>query len=144
MNKKYIEFLKPYILAQERMIEDQRNRLDELNKIIDTAQFNKTEFVHINKTTNNDLVFYNLEVSVINPIRRTFRTSKINLIPEGRNINKSQPTIKILSTKSNDKYILINIEIIDKQIHYERTYLYNKDTYLMKFISPQELNLYKE
>ena len=138
-----IKLLEALISHQERIIIQSQERNEELHKLLDKAHFDQTEFIYINKTAHNDEMSYNLMIDIIDPIRRTYNVSKIVLLPE-IDINKEQPIANIVSTKSNDKYILITVEIIDRQLHYEKVFLYNKEANTTRLITPQELNLYKE
>ena len=142
-NKQQLEFFKDLVNHQTQTMIDQHRTICELNKLLDKARFDKTEFVYINKTAHDNEVSHNLVIEIINPIRRTYNISKIPLIPLV-NINQEQPIVNILSTKSNKNYILIKVEILVKQSRSERILLHNKQNHTTRFISPQELNLYKE
>ena len=142
-NKQQLEFFKDLVNHQTQTMIDQHKTICELNKLLDKARFDKTEFVYINKTAHDNEVSYNLTIEVIDPAMRTYNTSKIPLIPLV-NINKEQPIVNILSTKSNKNYILIKVEILVKQSRSEKILLHNKQNHTTRFISPQELNLYKE
>lgn len=143
MNKQ-LEFFKDLVNHQTQTMLAQHKTIYELNKLLDKASFKQTEFVYINKTTNNNNeVSYNLTIEIIDPILRTYNTSKIPLIPLV-DINQEQPIVNILSTKSNKNYILIKVEILVKQSRSEKILLHNKQNHSTRFISLQELNLYKE
>ena len=139
-----IKLLEAVINHLERTIIKSQEKNEELHKLLDKAHFDQTEFIYINKTAHNDEVSYNLMIDIIDPIRRTYHTSKISIIPESININQEQLNIDILSIKSNDKYILVTVEIIDKQLSYKKTFLHNKQTHTTRLITSQELDLYKE
>ena len=143
-NQQQLEFFKDLVNHQTQTMIDQHKTICELNKLLDKARFDKTEFVYINKNAQNDGVFYNLIVELINPILRTYNISKIPIFPSGVDINQEQPIVNILSTKSNKNYILIKVEILVKQSRSEKILLHNKQNHTTRFISPQELNLYKE
>ena len=145
MNKKHqqLEFFKDLVNHQTQTMIDQHKTICELNKLLDKATFKQTEFVYINKTAQNNAVSHNLVIEIIDPILRTYNTSKIPLIPVV-DINQEQPIVNILSTKSNKNYILIKVEILVKQSRSEKILLHNKQNHTTRFISPQELNLYKE
>ena len=144
MNKnQQLEFFKDLVNHQTQTMIDQHKTICELNKLLDKARFDKTEFVYINKTAHDNEVSHNLVIEIIDPIRRTYNTSKIPLIPLV-NINQEQPIVNIISTKSNKNYILIKVEILVKQSRSEKILLHNKQNHTTRFISPQELNLYKE
>ena len=142
MNKQ-LEFFKDLVNHQTQTMIDQHKTICELNKLLDKARFDKTEFVYINKTAHDNEVSHNLVIEIIDPIRRTYNISKIPLIPLV-NINQEQPIVNILSTKSNKNYILIKVEILVKQSRSEKILLHNKQNHTTRFISPQEFNLYKE
>ena len=142
-NKQQLEFFKDLVNHQTQTMIDQHRTICELNKLLDKARFDKTEFVYINKTAHDNEVSHNLVIEIINPIRRTYNISKIPLIPLV-NINQEQPIVNILSTKSNKNYILIKVEILVKQSRSEKILLHNKQNHTTRFISSQELNLYKE
>lgn len=144
MNKnQQLEFFKDLVNHQTQTMIDQHKTICELNKLLDKASFKQTEFVYINKTAHDNKVSHNLVIEIIDPILRTYNTSKIPLIPVV-NINQEQPIVNILSTKSNKNYILIKVEILVKQSRSEKILLHNKQNHTTRFISPQELNLYKE
>ena len=145
MNKNHqqLEFFKDLVNHQTQTMIDQHKKICELNKLLDKASFKQTEFVYINKTAHDNEVSYNLTIEVIDPAMRTYNTSKIPLIPLV-NINQEQPIVNILSTKSNKNYILIKVEILVKHSRSEKILLHNKQNHTTRFISPQELNLYKE
>ena len=133
MNKnQQLEFFKDLVNHQTQTMIDQHKTICELNKLLDKASFKKTEFVYINKTAHDNEVSHNLAIEIIDPI--------IPLV----NINQEQPIVNILSTKSNKNYILIKVEILVKQSRSEKILLHNKQNHTTRFISPQELNLYKE
>ena len=142
-NQQQLEFFKDLVNHQTQTMIDQHKTICELNKLLDKASFKQTEFVYINKTAHDNEVSYNLTIEVIDPILRKYNTSKIPLIPLV-NINQEQPIVNILSTKSNKNYILIKVEILVKQSRSEKILLHNKQNHTTRFISPQELNLYKE
>lgn len=135
-----IKLLEALISHQERIIIQSQEKNEELHKLLDKAHFDQTEFIYINKTAHNDEVSYNLMIDIIDPIRRTYHTSTISIIPNV-DINQEQPNIDILSIKSNDKYILVTVDI---QLSYKKTFLHNKQTHTTRLVTPQELNLYKE
>ena len=145
MNKKHqqLEFFKDLVNHQTQTMIDQHKTICELNKLLDKARFDKTEFVYINKTAHDNEVSHNLAIEIIDPAKRTYNISKIPLIPLV-NINQEQPIVNIISTKSNKNYILIKVEILVKQSRSEKILLHNKQNHTTRFISPQELNLYKE
>ena len=145
MNKKHqqLEFFKDLVNHQTQTMIDQHKTICELNKLLDKARFDKTEFVYINKTAHDNEVSHNLAIEIIDPAKRTYNISKIPLIPLV-NINQEQPIVNILSTKANKNYILIKVEILVKQSRSEKILLHNKQNHTTRFISPQELNLYKE
>ena len=144
MNKnQQLEFFKDLVNHQTQTMLDQHKTICELNKLLDKASFKQTEFVYVNKTANNDEVSYNLIVELIDPILRTYNISKIPLIPDV-DINREQPIVNVLSTKSNKTYILIKVEILDKQSRSEKIFLHNKNNHTTRLINPQELKLYKE
>ena len=134
-----IKLLEALISHQERIIIKSQEKNEELHKLLDKAHFDQTEFIYINKTAHDNEVSYNLMIDIIDPIRRTYNTSKISIIPNV-DINQEQLNIDILSIKSNDKYILVTVEITDKQ----KTFLHNKHNNTTRLVTPQELNLYKE
>lgn len=138
--KKTLEYL---MNLQGKSIIALHDRIIELNKILDKARFDKTEFIRINKTSYDNLVSYNLMIEVIDPRLRTHTISKIELISD-IDINREQPVVNILSTKSNSKYILIKVEVLDKELGCEKVFIYNKHTHVARLITPQELKLYKE
>ena len=142
-NQQQLEFFKDLVNHQTQTVIAQHKTIYELNRILDKARFNKTEFVYVNKTANNDEVSYNLTIEIIDPILRTYNISKIPLIPNV-DINREQPIVNILSTKSNKSYILIKVEILVKQSRSERILIHNKQNHSTRFINPQELKLYKE
>lgn len=144
MNKnQQLEFFKDLVNHQTQTMIDQHKTICELNKLLDKASFKQTEFVYINKTAHDNEVSHNLVIEIIDPIRRTYNISKIPLIPLV-DINQEQPIVNILSTKSNKNYILIKVEILVKQSRSEKILLHNKQNHTTRFISSQELNLYKE
>ena len=144
MNKnQQLEFFKDLVNHQTQTMIDQHKTICELNKLLDKASFKQTEFVYINKTAHDNEVSHNLVIEIIDPAMRTYNISKIPLIPLV-NINQEQPIVNILSTKSNKNYILIKVEILVKQSRSEKILLHNKQNHTTRFISPQELNLYKE
>ena len=144
MNKnQQLEFFKDLVNHQTQTMIDQHKTICELNKLLDKASFKQTEFVYINKTAHDNEVSYNLVIEIIDPAMRTYNTSTIPLIPLV-NINQEQPIVNIFSTKSNKNYILIKVEILVKQSRSEKILLHNKQNHTTRFISPQELNLYKE
>ena len=142
-NQQQLEFFKDLVNHQTQTVIAQHKTIYELNRILDKARFNKTEFVYVNKTANNDEVSYNLTIEIIDPILRTYNISKIPLIPNV-DINREQPIVNILSTKSNKSYILIKVEILVKQSRSEKILIHNKQNHSTRFINPQELKLYKE
>ena len=142
-NKQQLEFFKDLVNHQTQTMIDQHKTICELNKLLDKASFKQTEFVYINKTAHDNEVSHNLVIEIIDPAMRTYNTSKIPLIPLV-NINQEQPIVNIFSTKSNKNYILITVEILVKQSRSEKILLHNKQNHTTRFISPQELNLYKE
>lgn len=141
MNKKKI--LEYLMDLQGKSIITLRERINELNKILDKARFDKTDFIRINKTSYDNLVSYNLIIENIDTNLRTHTITKVKLIPD-IDINREQPVVNILSTKSNSKYILIKVEVLDKQFGCEKVFLYNKHNHVTRLITPQELKLYKE
>lgn len=141
MNKKKI--LEYLMDLQGKSIITLRERINELNKILDKARFDKTDFIRINKTSYDNLVSYNLIIENIDTNLRTHTITKVKLIPD-IDINREQPVVNILSTKSNSKYILIKVEVLDKQFGCEKVFLYNKHNHVIRLITPQELKLYKE
>ena len=144
MNKnQQLEFFKDLVNHQTQTMIDQHKTICELNKLLDKARFDKTEFVYINKTAHDNEVSHNLAIEIIDPATRKYNISKIPLIPLV-DINQEQPIVNILSTKSNKNYILIKVEILVKQSRSEKILLHNKQNHTTRFISPQELNLYKE
>ena len=144
MNKnQQLEFFKDLVNHQTQTMIDQHKTICELNKLLDKASFKQTEFVYINKTAHDNEVSHNLAIEIIDPAKRTYNISKIPLIPLV-NINQEQPIVNILSTKSNKNYILIKVEILVKQSRSEKILLHNKQNHTTRFITPQELNLYKE
>ena len=142
-NKQQLEFFKDLVNHQTQTMIDQHKTICELNKLLDKASFKQTEFVYINKTAHDNEVSHNLVIEIIDPAMRTYNISKIPLIPLV-NINQEQPIVNIFSTKSNKNYILIKVEILVKQSRSEKILLHNKQNHTTRFISPQELNLYKE
>ena len=138
-----IKLLETLISHQERIIIKSQEKNEELHKLLDKAHFDQTEFIYINKTAHDNEVSYNLMIDIIDPIRRTYHTSKISIIPNV-DINQEQLNMDILSIKSNDKYILVTVDIIDKQLSYKKTFLHNKHNNTTRLVTPQELNLYKE
>ena len=142
-NKQQLEFFKDLVNHQTNLLVQQNRTIYELNKILDKALFKQTEFVYINKTAHDNEVSHNLVIEIIDPAMRTYNISKIPLIPLV-NINQEQPIVNIFSTKSNKNYILITVEILVKQSRSEKILLHNKQNHTTRFISPQELNLYKE
>lgn len=142
-NQQQLEFFKDLVNHQTQTVIAQHKTIYELNRILDKARFDKTEFVYVNKTAHNDKVSYNLTIELIDPILRTYNISKIPIIPS-IDINREQPIVNILSTKSNKTYILIKVEILVKQSRSERILLHNKQNHSTRFINPQELKLYKE
>ena len=143
-NQQQLEFFKDLVNHQTQTMIDQHKTICELNKLLDKARFDKTEFVYINKTTNNNNeVSYNLVIELIDPVLRTYNISKISLIPN-IDINREQPIVNVISTKSNKTYILIKVEILVKQSRSEKILLHNKQNHSTRFINPQELKLYKE
>ena len=143
-NQQQLEFFKDLVNHQTQTMLDQHKTICELNKLLDKASFKQTEFVYINKTAQNNTVSYNLMIEIIDPVLRTYNTSKIPIFPSGVDINQEQPIVNILSTKSNKNYILIKVEILVKQSRSEKILIHNKQNHTTRFISPQELNLYKE
>lgn len=146
MNKKHqqLEFFKDLVNHQTQTMIAQHKTIYELNRILDKATFKQTEFVYINKTTNNNNeVSYNLTIEIIDPVLRTYNISKIPLIPN-IDINREQPIVNVISTKSNKTYILIKVEILVKQSRSEKILIHNKNNHSTRFINPQELKLYKE
>lgn len=144
-NQQQLEFFKDLVNHQTQTMLDQHKTIYELNRILDKASFKQTEFVYINKTTNNNNeVSYNLTIEIIDPILRTYNISKIPIFPTPIDINREQPIVNVLSTKSNKSYILIKVEILVKQSRSERILLHNKNNHTTRFINPQELKLYKE
>ena len=144
-NQQQLEFFKDLVNHQTQTMLDQHKTICELNKLLDKASFKQTEFVYINKTTNNNNeVSYNLMIEIIDPILRTYNTSKIPIFPTNIDINQEQPIVNVFSTKSNKNYILIKVEILVKQSRSEKVLIHNKQNHTTRFISPQELNLYKE
>ena len=143
-NQQQLEFFKDLVNHQTQTMLDQHKTICELNKLLDKASFKQTEFVYINKTAQNNTVSYNLMIEIIDPVLRTYNTSKIPIFPSGIDINQEQPIVNILSTKSNKNYILIKVEILVKQSRSEKILIHNKQNHTTRFISPQELNLYKE
>ena len=146
MNKKHqqLEFFKDLVNHQTQTMLDQHKTICELNKLLDKASFKQTEFVYINKPANNNEVSYNLMIEIIDPVLRTYNTSKIPIFPTNIDINQEQPIVNVFSTKSNKNYILIKVEILVKQSRSEKVLIHNKQNHTTRFISPQELNLYKE
>ena len=145
MNKnQQLEFFKDLVNHQTQTMIDQHKTICELNKLLDKASFKQTEFVYINKTAQNNTVSYNLTIEIIDPAMRTYNISKIPIFPINIDINQEQPIVNIFSTKSNKNYILIKVEILAKQSRSEKILLHNKQNHTTRFISPQELNLYKE
>ena len=142
-NKQQLEFFKDLVNHQTQTMLAQHKTIYELNRILDKATFKQTEFVYINKTAHDNEVSHNLVIEIIDPAMRTYNISKIPLIPLV-NINQEQPIVNIFSTKSNKNYILIKVEILVKQSRSEKILLHNKQNHTTRFISPQELNLYKE
>ena len=138
--KKTLEYLMD---LQEKSIIALKDRINELDKILDKAHFDKTDFIRINKTSYDNLVSYNLMIEFIDTSLRTYTISKIKLIPD-IDINSAQPIIYIRSTKSNSNYILIKVTVLDKQFGGEKVFIYNKYTHVTRLITPQELKLYKE
>ena len=144
MNKnQQIEFFKDLVTHQTQTMLDEHKKIYELNRILDKAHFDKTEFVYINKTAQNNTVSYNLTIEIIDPILRTYNISKIPIIPSV-DINREQPIVNVLSTKSNKTYILIKVEVLVKQSRSEKILIHNKNNHSTRFINPQELKLYKE
>ena len=144
MNKnQQIEFFKDLVTHQTQTMLDEHKKIYELNRILDKAHFDKTEFVYINKTAQNNTVSYNLTIEIIDPILRTYNISKIPIIP-AVDINREQPIVNVLSTKSNKTYILIKVEVLVKQSRSEKILIHNKNNHSTRFINPQELKLYKE
>ena len=147
MNKhqQQLEFFKDLVNHQANLLAQQHKTIYELNRILDKASFKQTEFVYINKTTNNNNeVSYNLTIEIIDPVLRTYNISKIPIFPTPIDINREQPIVNVLSTKSNKSYILIKVEILVKQSRSEKILLHNKNNHSTRFINPQELKLYKE
>ena len=145
MNKnQQLEFFKDLLNHQTQTMIDEHKKIYELNRILDKAHFDKTEFVYVNKTAQNNTVSYNLTIEIIDPILRTYNISKIPIFPSGVDINQEQPIVNVLSTKSNKTYILIKVEILVKQSRSERVLIHNKQNHSTRFINPQELKLYKE
>ena len=142
-NKQQLEFFKDLVNHQTQTMIDQHKTICELNKLLDKAHFDKTEFVYINKTAQDNKVSYDLVVEYINPTKHTYNISTTSLVPKSIDINEEQPIINIASTKSNDKYILIKVEILDKQSHSYRFYIYNKQYNTTRYITPSEANIYK-
>ena len=144
-NQQQLEFFKDLVNHQTQTMLAQHKTIYELNRILDKASFKQTEFVYINKTTNNNNeVSYNLVIEIIDPVLRTYNISKIPIFPTPIDINREQPIVNVLSTKSNKSYILIKVEILVKQSRSERILLHNKNNHSTRFINPQELKLYKE
>lgn len=145
MNKhqQQLEFFKDLVNHQTQTMLAQHKTIYELNRILDKAHFDKTEFVYVNKTAHNDKVSYNLMIEVIDPILRTYNISKIPFIPNV-DINKDQPIVNILYTKSNKNYILIKVEILVKQSRREKILIYNKQNHSTCFIDPKDIKSYKE
>lgn len=143
-NKQQLEFFKDLLNHQTQTMIDEHKKIYELNRILDKAHFDKTEFVYVNKTAHNDEVSYNLTIEIIDPILRTYNISKIPIFPTNIDINREQPIVNVLSTKSNKTYILIKVEILVKQSRSERILIHNKQNHSTRFINPQELKLYKE
>lgn len=144
-NQQQLEFFKDLVNHQTQTMLAQHKTIYELNRILDKALFKQTEFVYINKTTNNNNeVSYNLTIEIIDPILRTYNISKIPIFPTNIDINREQPIVNVLSTKSNKTYILIKVEILVKQSRSERILIHNKQNHSTRFINPQELKLYKE
>lgn len=131
--QKTIDELQKTISAKQKTIQD-------LHLLLDKASFKQTDFVYIKKRSDRDLVFYDLVVEYINPTKHTYNISTTSLVPKGIDINEEQPMINIASTKSNDRYILIKVEILDKQ---SRFYIYNKQNNTTRYITPSEANIYK-
>ena len=147
MNKhqQQLEFFKDLVNHQTQTMLAQHKTIYELNRILDKASFKQTEFVYVNKTTNNNNeVSYNLTIEIIDPILRTYNISKIPIFPTPIDINREQPIVNVLSTKSNKSYILIKVEILVKQSRSEKILIHNKNNHSTRFINPQELKLYKE
>ena len=142
MNKQ-LEFFKDLVNHQTQTMLAQHKTIYELNRILDKASFKQTEFVYVNKTAQNNTVSYNLTIEIIDPILRTYNIPKIPIIPNV-DINREQPIVNVISTKSNKSYILIKVEILVKQSRSERILLHNKQNHSTRFINPQELKLYKE
>ena len=145
MNKnQQLEFFKDLVNHQTQTMIDQHKTICELNKLLDKARFDKTEFVYINKTAHDNAVSHNLAIEIIDPATRKYNISKIPIFPSGVDINREQPIVNVISTKSNKSYILIKVEILVKQSRSEKILLHNKQNHTTRFISQQELNLYKE
>ena len=142
-NKQQLEFFKDLVNHQTQTMLAQHKTIYELNRILDKATFKQTEFVYVNKTAQNNTVSYNLTIEIIDPILRTYNISKIPII-QSININREQPIVNVISTKSNKSYILIKVEILVKQSRSERILIHNKQNHSTRFINPQELKLYKE
>ena len=142
-NQQQLEFFKDLVNHQTQTMLDQHKTIYELNRILDKAHFDKTEFVYVNKTAQNNTVSYNLMIEIIDPILRTYNISKIPIIPSV-DINGQQPIVNDLSTKSNKTYILIKVEVLVKQSRTEKILIHNKNNHSTRFINPQELKLYKE
>ena len=143
-NQQQREFFKDLVNHQTQTVLAQHKKIYELNRILDKALFKQTEFVYVNKTAHNDEVSYNLTIEIIDPILRTYNISKIPIFPTNIDINREQPIVNVISTKSNKSYILIKVEILVKQSRSERILLHNKQNHSTRFINPQELKLYKE
>ena len=73
-NKQQLEFFKDLVNHQTQTMIDQHRTICELNKLLDKAHFDKTEFVYINKTAHDNEVSHNLVIEIINPIRRTYNS----------------------------------------------------------------------
>lgn len=144
-------FFSSYIHKQQKTIEElqrtisvKEKTIQDLHLLLDKATFKQTDFVYIKKRSDRDLVFYDLVVEYINPTKHTYNISTTSLVPKGIDINEEQPIINVLSTKSNNKYILIKLEISGKRAHTERTYIYDKQYNTTRYITPSEASIYKE
>ena len=78
-NQQQLEFFKDLVNHQTQTMLDQHKTIFELNRILDKAHFDKTEFVYVNKNAQNDGVLYNLVVELIDPVLRTYNISKISI-----------------------------------------------------------------
>ena len=143
-NKQQLEFFKDLVNHQTQTMLAQHKTIYELNRILDKATFKQTDFVCIKKRSDRDLVFYDLVVEYLNPTKHTYNISTTTLNPLGININEELFIANILSTKSNNKYILIKLEISGKRTHTERSYIYDKQNNSTRYITPSEASIYKE